>query len=767
MKQPLGLIGLTYLCVLAVVFYLKSSLILVAVMLVSLLLILSATALHIINKIRTSKKQFKHKNSLIAIGLSALCACIALVLHTNLIYTPIVENFANKNLNFTGYVCDEVIRTKNKCTFTIQTETINDKPEKLKIEVVFYNNKKIDAFDCVYGTICPTKDVNNSLISKKTYLIAYEDEDLKITPTGEKHFSMYRYAVQLRKTLKASIKTLLPENYSSLCNAVFLGDKASLSYDIKNLFSNTGSSFLIVVSGFHIAIVVSFVKYIVEALTKKSRKKIVITCFAIFLTVFIFMAVTGFTPSVVRSGISTIIAHCATLLYRKSNWINSLGLSAIALTIGNPYSVGDVGLLLSFSATLGIILWRKPIYEYLVSLFNLKKSSEKPSQAVSADGLIYSNSPAPKHSQAISNIARSAINLISVSISASLWVIPITTLAFGTISPFVVLVSFLVEPAVTLLLICTMIASIIYLIPFISFFAYPFALACGLLSKYILYVIGFFASIPYANVGSDDIYFLIWLGITFALVIIGYAIKAKSLYIKSAITFSLASLLIGWAIFTIIDSNKAYLEVYCVGKGVTATVKSGNDISFISCGGATEKLNKIIYALDDDFINIDNIIIPNTKNKYAKYQYRLVNEFDVSNILIYDKDSNEHNVISEYDGKGRAIFGENIKFTINLTKNTSDTVLNIDGDTYQIIKSEETTILFIPENADAQNLPKEYRNADYILTDSTPKNYNLLKCKKLIFSGTDEQYIKKQKELSAISNDITTTIAGNVKIPLN
>lgn len=86
------------------------------------------------------------------------------------------------------------------------------------------------------------------------------------------------------------------------------------------------------------------------------------------------MAVTGFAHSVVRAGIMMIIVSFASSNLRIADSLNNLGFAAIVLTAFNPYAVADIGMLLSFSATTGIILWSRPIERSVLRFFTTKTS---------------------------------------------------------------------------------------------------------------------------------------------------------------------------------------------------------------------------------------------------------------------------------------------------------------------------------------------------------------------------------------------------------
>ena len=430
-----------------------------------------------------------------------------------------------------------------------------------------------------------------------------------------------------------------------------------------------------------------------------------------------------------------ILTYCSKAVFRRTDGLNSLGTAAIVLTLFNPFAVGDIGMLLSFSATAGIVLWANKIEIFLSRKLRLTGKNK---------------------------LIRGALNLISVSLSASLWIIPITTIAFHRVSPFVVLTAFFAEPVVSVVLICAMLASLLYLCPIISFFAYTFALGADVFGNLLLRIISLFSSLPYSCVNSDKPYFYIWLIFTALLVVIGYAVKAKGFYVRCAVTASAVVLTIGWAVYAIIGNKSATLKIYNVGSGVTASVECGSNISFISCGGTNSSAYQIIDDISGDFSSIDSIIIPNTKLKYAKYLPQLMSEFDVSNILVYDNNTDKKSLGKYSDTIDT--FSSDCHFTINLNPLATLDVLNIDSVTYQYLHINGSTVLFVPSKSDIAKLPVKYRTCDYLLADSNVKNSNLLSCKNVIFSGDKILLGNKYNSIKEISNDIYTTSDGTAEL---
>lgn len=726
MKRLLATVGLTYLSVLSVVFYFANGTITNIIIIFSALSAFVGIFFKVIkNKIRI-KKSFA--DLLITVGVSAFAACVAIILYSNYIYQPVIINYSGKELNIEGYICDEVQQNENSNVYIIAADKINGNSENVKIRLVSIVDLKVEDFDRITANFTASKTDEGYNLSKGIFLTAfYNEESDSLKSTGEKQFSLYSIAVSIRKAMKNSLDSLLPESSSSLCKAVLLGDKQALSNEVKDDFSKTGTSFLIVVSGMHLSIIVGFALFLLKKIVK-NRYAVAVIILAI---VFCFMAVTGFSPSVVRSGIMLILTYCSKAVFRRTDGLNSLGAAAIVLTLFNPFAVGDIGMLLSFSATMGIILWANKIEFYLLRKLRLIAKYR---------------------------LIKAAINLISVSVSASLWVIPISTVAFHRVSPFVVLTAFFAEPIVSVVLICAMLESLLYLCPVISFLAYPFAFGADIFGKLLLKIISLFASIPYSSVNSDKPYFYIWLIFTALLVVIGYAIKAKGFYVRCAVTASAVVLTVGWAVYAIISNSTSTLKIYNVGSGVTASVECGSNISFISCGGTNSSAYQIIEDISGDFSSIDSVILPNTKLKYSKYLPEIISEFDVSNILVYDN-TGDKKLLEKYGGAADT-FGGDCRFTINLNPLADLEVINIDTVTYQYLNINGITVLFVPSKSDIAKLPENYRTCDYLLVDSNVKNSGLLSCKNVIFSGDKNSLESRYSSIKEISDNIYTTSDG-------
>lgn len=744
MKRLFGLIGFTFLFVLSAVFYSDFNEIVFAII-GSLGVLSVAVGIFLI----ISKKNKSFGKSLCVFAFAVIYSAGNIIGYSEYINNTIINNYSDKEITASGYICDEIITTDSSCSFVIKTDKINGQPSDAKIQIISYTNVDAEPFEKVNFTAHTYKNNVNSQISHGIFLKAYSYDGFKIESTGEKTTTFYSLAVSIRRAMKNSLDMLLPEDYSTLCRAVLLGEKTALDSSVKDDFSLTGTSFLIVVSGMHLVIITSFVLFFIRKIT---RNRFIITGFTTF-TVIAFMAVTGFAHSVVRAGVMMIIVSFASSNLRIADSLNNLGFAAIVLTAFNPYAVADIGMLLSFGATAGIILWSKPIERSVLGFFHYKNKRK--------DGFVGTVV------YYIKRLFKICVNMLSVSVSAFLWILPITAVAFNRISPTVILVSLLCEPFVSALLVCSLLCSVLFICPFISFFAYPFGLVSGLCSKAILWLVSTFSQLPFSTVKTHSLYWFVWIGVSVLLAIGGLFVINRKFYVKISVPISISVLVIGASLNVLLTADNGEMKIYSVGNGVFATVNCPDSCSVISCGGNRASADDVTADISESYSDIEYMIIPNQNNKYSSFERFAVTKFDLNNILVYDSDIEKQNLLNAFDGNSRQTFGGNRRFTLNLSDTVTDEVICEDNTMFQYIKGKSVTALFVPSHGDVSKLPEKYRNPDYLLIDSVPENSELISCKAVIFSGTEKQLQKRYDSIKEISPTVISTADGSITVNLN
>ncbi len=139
-----------------------------------------------------------------------------------------------------------------------------------------------------------------------------------------------------------------PES-AALIKGIFMGDRSSFTDYDDYIGKASGTAHLTAVSGTHLTLIASILTALLAFLKAGPRVKLAVT---VFVTV-CFMVFFGMTASVVRSGIMVICANTGEAFFRKSDCLNSVGLSVLLITLVNPFACHDGGLALSAVTTIG------------------------------------------------------------------------------------------------------------------------------------------------------------------------------------------------------------------------------------------------------------------------------------------------------------------------------------------------------------------------------------------------------------------------------
>ena len=166
-------------------------------------------------------------------------------------------------------------------------------------------------------------------------------------------------AISYSKTwLSQRIQSCLPEEEANLGLGYLLGEKDGLSDSFKDSLRIAGLSHIVVASGAHLSIIVSFVRKIFGKISRRTG-----LVFALFF-VLVFMALVGWTPSILRAGIMSLLSLVMWYVGKKFEpWRLILITAAITLLI-NPSFISNLGWQLSFASYGGIMILGPSIMKF-------------------------------------------------------------------------------------------------------------------------------------------------------------------------------------------------------------------------------------------------------------------------------------------------------------------------------------------------------------------------------------------------------------------
>ena len=176
------------------------------------------------------------------------------------------------------------------------------------------------------------------------------------------HTTLIGAVLGVKSFLLTRLERLVPEPHAAFLSGLLFGGSSSLSSDLKDDFSRTGTSHILAASGFNVSLFsLVFLTWIMQ--TPLGRKKgLVLT--GLLLVVYTITA--GATPAVVRAAIMGFLVLLEHWISRKAFMLNVILLAGAFMLFVNPLLLlGDVGFQLSFAATVGLLVYTKPIASHL------------------------------------------------------------------------------------------------------------------------------------------------------------------------------------------------------------------------------------------------------------------------------------------------------------------------------------------------------------------------------------------------------------------
>lgn len=173
-------------------------------------------------------------------------------------------------------------------------------------------------------------------------------DDIK-TSAG-KHAWYYYRLEKLRDTLSASLLSVTDETTAGVLSSMLLGDKSYLDDEIKDLYQVSGISHILAISGLHISIVgMAFYR-----LLRKRRVSYTAAFICSGALILSYAVMTGNAVSTRRAVGMFILTMLAAALGRCADMLNSLGIMVIYLLWDNPMVLGYAGFVFSVGAILAI-----------------------------------------------------------------------------------------------------------------------------------------------------------------------------------------------------------------------------------------------------------------------------------------------------------------------------------------------------------------------------------------------------------------------------
>ncbi len=410
--------------------------------------------------------------------------------------------------------------------------------------------------------------------------------------------------LKLNRSLVQRIEEIFPEDTSHFMQALLLGDK-SLLYKDKGLhLALTRASFMhiVAVSGMHVAFLVGLLRLLLG-----SGKRCSLLC---LMLVWLFVLLTGASPSAVRAGFMQSLQLTAPLLRRENDPPTSLSLALALILLENPFSATSISLQLSFAAVAGIFCFSGRIYRFIAEKF-----------------------PRLSQSRAGTYAAANAASSLGVMVFTT----PLTAIHFGYIPVLAILSNIAALWAVSLCFCLGWTACALSLLPWLGKLT---AWLCAWLARYVFLVAAMISKLPVAVLYLENRMLLGWLLGCYGLFVICAHFKRK-FWLRIALPGSLSLLsLITIMCYVNYDYNKGRdtIAAIDVGQGLCTAALGEDSTVLIGCGG--------LYRLDDagelagQYLisrgrqKVDALILPELSEEYAGGVPMLLEMVEVERLIL-------------------------------------------------------------------------------------------------------------------------------------
>jgi len=333
--------------------------------------------------------------------------------------------------------------------------------------------------------------------------------------------------------------------------SLMLGDKTDFYKDTALYARMKGAGFMhiVAVSGMHVAFLVGLIQLLFGARPLSSAVGI--------LLVWLFVFMTGASPSAVRAGIMQTLLLMAPIFRRENDGPTSLAAALALILLINPFSCASISLQLSFSAMAGMVLLAEPMTQALMQACGVDEES----------------------------FLRAPLSVIGASLAVLILSAPLMVIHFGSLAVFSPITNLLGLWAVSLCF-CGG-----YLSCLLSLVFWPlgrlFALPTELLARYLIFLAGLICRIPHHLIPMQGIEMKLWLVLCYALGLIAWRTRADSRF-RLLVPAALSILTLAAAIALPARryrSAGAVIAALDVGQGACVCTVSEENTLMFDCGG--------------------------------------------------------------------------------------------------------------------------------------------------------------------------------------
>ncbi|GHU64035.1 hypothetical protein AGMMS49983_08940 [Clostridia bacterium] len=534
----------------------------------------------------------------------------------------------------------------------------------------------------------------------------------KVSDAGEAAWKAYNLIYRAKRILTDQVRRVLDKETAAVFVGMLFGEKESMEDETYDLFKRTGAAHILSVSGLHVGMVYAFAG---AALGNRRNKRFYA---AVVILLFLYAALSNFSPSVMRA-VSMISVHVgAKLLNRRYDMLTGVFLSAAICLVVNPLALFGAGFILSYTAAVSLSL-ALPFAARYTGFRNRLTG-----QDVRRDLL-----PKIYRVRGLRLLAADFLAVLIPMILIQVLMLPLTAFFFNVVPltalpvniPVIALSSLIVPLGIIVLLLSCFAASLVFLSPVFAPFAGLLSDAAGALIQSAGLLIDAMtrctqaaAAIPggHPAVASPPLPFvLLFYIITFFLMSDAFALLAAAKNHGRRFTplcpVILALVLIGLSVFAspVSRTDTAPYTFVDVGQGDCLHVRTADGHNWLIDGGGrfdydVGKGVLLPYLQKNGVTHLDGIFVSHLHMDHFKGLCELSRVMDVGRVYVYEGHSAKPEAVTEAyldDNHNNHGFGSAVSNN-NDNDNDNDNDNNNNGDRQDNHASDKITNGFTAED---------------------------------------------------------------------
>lgn len=469
---------------------------------------------------------------------------------------------AEKNMGETveirGVVCQTPTHSDYAHAYIIKLED-----ENYKVRYVSEDNRFFTEGTVVSGTVQKSTeeytdiDFLDSSLSSKVYFTFFETEDFKLERTGETNW-IYKSLGEIKNAFTTLTYSYIPSENGGIANAMTIGDRSGIEASTTEQFNYAGSSHLLVVSGLHLSL---WAFGIIKLLRKNSllRRYAVPISLAVLL---FYCTLTGFSVSVIRAGAMVGAVIVAKAFRRDADSLNSIGVGITGIMFFNPFAAYSVSLWFTVLSTVGILVFQKPIEQWIYSTTVGKKLSSF-------------------------SLFRFLISSSTVSLSATICTLPVFIVKFEFLPWASILSNILMVDAAMVVMVTTVLGALFHCLHI-----YPLAhlvyWISGTLGGFLRFCAEKIGLAEWSGLSMYNIHFKIFMVVAVILGALMYLLRKRNPSIIKTISALLAVTFVLISLFSVLhDYNTPTVEICEINSQPIIHINYKGESMIIGCSDKT------------------------------------------------------------------------------------------------------------------------------------------------------------------------------------